>query len=389
MALHFEREEYAARLEKLLARMGEDKIDAMLLFAQESMYWLTGYDTFGFCFFQCLVVKADGSMTLLTRSADLRQARHTSVIENITVWTDRTNADPAMDLKNLLSDLDLLGARIGVEYDTHGLTGANCRKLDNQLQSFAELIDESYLVSRLRLIKSPAEITYARKAAKLADEALEAAMPLIKAGANEADILAAMQGAVFSGGGDYPANEFIIGSGADALLCRYKSGRRKLDKSDQLTLEWAGSYAHYHAAMMRTVIIGKPSKRHLELYDACREALEAIADILRPGKTFGDVFDTHARVMEDHGLTRHRLNACGYSLGARFTPSWMEHQMFHSGNPLVIEPDMTLFVHMIIMDSETSTAMTLGQTYLTTQDAPESLSGTGLDLLTAPAKAGR
>ncbi len=63
--------------------------------------------------------------------------------------------------------------------------------------------------------------------------------------------------------------------------------------------------------------------------------------------------------------------------------------MDDSGNPQVHEPDMTLFVHMIIMDSETSTAMTLGQTYLTTQDAPESLSGTGLDLLTAPAKAGR
>jgi Xaa-Pro dipeptidase len=54
----------------------------MLLFAQESMYWLTGYDTFGYCFFQTLVVKADGSMVLFTRSADLRQAKHTSIIEN-------------------------------------------------------------------------------------------------------------------------------------------------------------------------------------------------------------------------------------------------------------------------------------------------------------------
>jgi Xaa-Pro dipeptidase len=197
MALQFDPEEYAARLSKLTASMREEKIDAMLLFAQESMYWLTGYDTFGFCFFQCLVVKANGNMVLLTRSADLRQARHTSNIEQIVVWTDRSKADPALDLKNLLSDLDLLGARIGVEYDTHGLTGANCRKLDNQLHSFAELIDASYIVSRLRLIKSPAEIAYARRAAELADAALDAAMPLIKPGANEADILAAMQGAVF------------------------------------------------------------------------------------------------------------------------------------------------------------------------------------------------
>lgn len=384
MALHFEREEYARRLEKLKASMQAEKLDAMLLFAQESMYWLTGYDTFGFCFFQCLVVKADGTMTLLTRSADLRQARQTSIIERIAVWTDRTNADPAVDLKNLLSDLDLLGERIGVEYDTHGLTGANCRKLDNQLQSFAELVDQSYLVSRLRLIKSPAEILHVRRAAGLADAALDAGLALIKPGADEADILAAMQGAVFSGGGDYPANEFIIGSGEDALLCRYKAGRRQLTANDQLTLEWAGTFAHYHAAMMRTVIIGEPTLRHVELYEACREALDAIAAILRPGTTFGQVFDAHAEVMDTRGLTRHRLNACGYSLGARFTPSWMEHQMFLAGNPRVIEPDMTLFAHMIIMDSETGTAMTLGQTYLTTADAPESLSGKSLDLIIAP-----
>ncbi|WP_417408471.1 M24 family metallopeptidase [Hoeflea sp.] len=383
MALHFEREEYAARLEKLTASMREEKLDAILLFAQESMYWLTGYDTFGFCFFQCLVVKADGAMTLLTRSADLRQARQTSNIERIVVWTDRTNADPALDLKNLLSDLDLLGERIGVEYDTHGLTGANCRKLDNQLQSFAELVDASHVVSRLRLIKSPAEIAYARRAAELSDAALDAAMALIKPGADEADILAAMQGAVFSGGGDYPANEFIIGSGEDALLCRYKAGRRQLTATDQLTLEWAGVFAHYHAPMMRTVIIGEPTPRHVELYEACRLSLDAITEILRPGHTFGEVFDAHADVMDERGLTRHRLNACGYAVGARFTPSWMEHQMFHTGSPLEIAPDMTLFVHMIIMDSETGTAMTLGQTYLTTADAPESLSAKPLDLIIA------
>jgi Xaa-Pro dipeptidase len=383
MALHFEREEYAARLDKLTASMGEEKLDAILLFAQESMYWLTGYDTFGFCFFQCLVVKADGNMTLLTRSADLRQARQTSNIERIMVWTDRTNADPALDLKNLLSDLDLLGARIGVEYDTHGLTGANCHKLDNQLQSFAELVDASHVVSRLRLIKSPAEIVYARRAAELSDAALDAAMPLIKPGGSEADILASMQGAVFSGGGDYPANEFIIGSGEDALLCRYKSGRRQLEANDQLTLEWAGVFAHYHAPMMRTVILGEPTPRHVELYEACRLSLDAITTILKPGTTFGEVFDAHSEVMDERGLTRHRLNACGYSVGARFTPSWMEHQMFHTGNPLEIAPDMTLFVHMIIMDSETGTAMTLGQTYLTTQDEPESLSAKPLDLIIA------
>ena len=381
MALHFSREEFASRLELLKGRMKEEKLDALLIFAQESMYWLTGYDTFGYCFFQCLVVKSDGQMVLLTRSADLRQARHTSIIEDIRIWVDRTNADPAQDLKNLLMDLDLLGAKIGVEYDTHGLTGLNARRLDHQLTSFGTSVDASYIVSKLRLVKSAAEIEYAEKAAALSDDALDAALVLVKPGANEADILAAMQGAIFSGGGDYPANEFILGSGADALLCRYKAGRRNLDAVDQLTLEWAGVYAHYHAPMMRTVIVGSPNDRQKELYAASRDTIEAIETVLVTGNTFGTVFDTHARIMDERGLAKHRLNACGYSVGARFSPSWMEHQMFYAGNPEPILPGMTLFVHMIIMDSETGTAMTLGQTYLVTDGPVKSLSRHSLDLI--------
>lgn len=381
MALHFERSEFDARRDRLLIEMAEKKLDAVLLFAQESMYWLTGYDTFGFCFFQCLVVKADGSMVLLTRSADLRQAQHTSTIDNIILWTDRDGANPAIDLRNLLNDLDLLGARIGVEYDTHGLTAYNGRRVDEQLQTFGQIADASGIVGRLRLFKSPAEVAKAEKAASLADDALDAALPLIKQGGDEALILAAMQGAVFAGGGDYPANEFIIGSGPDALLCRYKAGRRKLTKNDQLTLEWAGVFHHYHAAMMRTVLTGKVSKRHQELFDASRAALLAVEKAMVPGNTFGDVFDAHARTLEAHNLTKHRLNACGYSVGARFTPSWMDMPMFYQGNPEPIAPNMTLFAHMIIMDSETETAMTLGRTYLTTESAPKPLSRHDLDLI--------
>lgn len=381
MALHFDRAEFDARRDRLVIEMSERKLDALLIFAQESMYWLTGYDTFGFCFFQCLVVKADGSMVLLARSADLRQARHTSTLENIVVWNERHGANPAAELRNLLNDLDLLGGRIGVEYDTHGLTAKNGRLLDDQLQTFGKVEDASNLVAGLRLLKSPAEIDKVKRAAALADDAFDAALPLIKQGGDEAAILAAMQGAVFAGGGDYPANEFVIGSGQDALLCRYKSGRRKLTKNDQMTLEWAGVYHHYHAAMMQTVLTGKASKRHQELFEAGRDALTACEKAMVPGNTFGEVFDAHARVMESHGLTKHRLNACGYSLGARFAPSWMDTPLFYGGNPEPIAPSMTLFAHMIIMDSESGCAMCLGRTYLTTESKPTALSRHGLDLI--------
>jgi Xaa-Pro dipeptidase len=381
MALHFAREEFDARMAQLRAAMATQKLDAVLLFAQESMYWLTGYDTFGFCFFQSLIVKADGSMVLLTRSADLRQAKHTSIIDNIVVWTDRDNANPALDLRNLMNDLGLLGMRVGVEYDTHGLTAGNGRRLDQQLTTFCALIDISGQIDAMRAVKSNAEIEKVRRAGELADEALDAAVPLIKGGADEGRILAAMHSAIFEGGGDYPGNEFIIGSGKDALLCRYKAGRRNLDTDDQLTLEWAGVFHHYHAAMMRTVVIGRPKPRHQELHDASMAALTACELAMIPGNTFGDVFAAHAKVMDEQGLGRHRLNACGYSLGARFTPSWMDMPMFYAANPAKIVPNMTLFAHMIIMDSESETAICLGRTSLTREGPAEPLSRHSLDLI--------
>ncbi|MGI9464697.1 MAG: M24 family metallopeptidase, partial [Aestuariivirgaceae bacterium] len=194
-------------------------------------------------------------------------------------------------------------------------------------------------------------------------------------------ILAAQQAAIFAGGGDYPGNEFIIGSGRDALLCRYKSGRRRLSKRDQLTLEFAGVYRHYHAAFMRTIIIGEPRKRHLQLYAAARDALSAVEDTMRSGLTAGDVFDAHAEAMDGHGLKDHRLNACGYSMGAKFTPSWMDFPMFYHGNDVVLRPKMVFFAHMILMDSDRGQAMTLGRSYIVGRGGPEPLSKYSLNLI--------
>ncbi|HKH34630.1 MAG TPA: Xaa-Pro peptidase family protein [Beijerinckiaceae bacterium] len=380
MALHFSPAEYERRKTALLAAMHRARLDGLLLFQQESMYWLTGYDTFGFCFFQCLVVTADGRMALLTRSADLRQARHTSDIGDIRIWKDAADANPALDLKALAAEMGLSGKRLGVEFDSYGLVASNGRKLEAAFDGFATLADNSHLVTRLRAVKSEEEIVYVRRAAALANEADAAALAHIGAGADEGDILAAQHAAMFRGGGDYPGNEFIIGSGADALLCRYKSGRRTLDTRDQITLEFAGVYRHYHAAIMRTVVIGEPKPTHLAHHRAAREALIACEAELRAGRTAGDVYAAHARVLDAHGLSQHRLNACGYSLGAKFTPSWMDWPMFYEANPWPIEPGMVFFAHMILMDSQTGTAMTLGRTYLVRDDGPEALTLPDLDL---------
>ena len=381
MALHFSREELAGRRAAAIRLMQERGLDGLLMFRQESMYYLTGYDTFGYVFFQCLYLGADGRLMLLTRAPDLRQAQHTSVVEDIRIWVDGPDADPTQDLKAALAGLGGSGKRFGIELEAYGLTARNGLRLMVTLDGFCTLVDASDLVSRLRVVKSPAEIAYVRRAAELADDALEAAARLAAPGVFEGDILAAMHGAIYRGGGDDPANEFIIGSGNDALLCRYFSGRRHLDAQDQLTLEFAGTYRHYHSALMRTIPIGEPPARQREMHQVAVDTLEACKAALKPGRPVGDVFDAHARVLDAAGYRAHRMNATGYSLGTTFAPNWMDWPMFYHGNPEPAAPGMVFFIHIIIFDSERGLAMTNGQTVLVTDTGCEVLSRMPTDLV--------
>ena len=361
--------------------MKNEGLDALIMFRQESMYWLTGYDTFGYVFFQALVLDQIGNVILLTRAPDLRQAQNTSNINDIRIWVDKNGANPADDLKIILDELNLKGKKIGVEYEAYGLTGRNALRLNTVLQNYCSIEDKSELITKLRVIKSSEEINYVKQAANLADQALYEVWKHAKAGVSESKILAEMNRVIFEGGGDYPANEFIIGSGKNALLCRYQAEKQILNNQDQLTIEWAGTYRHYHSAMFRTIPIGKADPKHGKMHEACVEALTNCENKLKPGNKIGEVFDVHAKTFDDYGFENSRMNACGYSLGATFSPNWMDWPMLYTGNPYIIEPGNVFFMHMILMDSENQLAMNLGETYLVTENGNERLGKKRLDLV--------
>ncbi len=381
MSLHFSNDEFASRKTRVINSMKEQNIDALLMFRQESMYWLTGYDTFGYVFFQTLVLDQKGNTILLTRAPDLRQAQNTSNIEDIRVWKDKDGANPSNDLKNILIELNLKGKKLGVEYEAYGLTGRNALRLNENLENYFSIEDSSELITKLRVIKSSEEIVYVKKAAELADKALEEVWKYAKAGVSESKILAEMNRVIFEGGGDYPANEFIIGSGNNALLCRYQSEKKILQKNDQLSIEWAGTFRHYHSAMFRTIPIGKPNPNHYKMHEVCYEALKNCEKKLQPGNKVGEIFDIHAKTFDDHGYNKSRMNACGYSLGSTFSPNWMDWPMLYTRNTYVIEPGNVFFMHMILMDSDEGLAMNLGETYLVTESGNERLGKKKLDLV--------
>lgn len=380
--LHFDREELEQRIAALRALLRERDLAALLVFAQESHYYLTGFDTNGYVFFQCAVVTADdGPVTLLTRRPDLEQARRTSIIEDIRVWFDAEGADPGLHLREILEEKGLAGQRVGIELDTYGLTAANYLRVAGALDGWCRLDDASDVVRSLRVVKSPAEIAYVRRAAELADDALVAMRETAKPGAFEGDVNAAGQSVIFRGGGDVPASGPVLGSGDRALLVRNSTGARHLDAVDQLTIEFAAVYRRYHACLMCTLPIGDVNAQQRRMFEATRDAIEAMTEAAAPGRPIGGIDEAHRRVYDAAGFGDSRMAACGYSLGATYRPSWMDvPPMLYAGNPLPMRPGMVLFMHAILADAGRNLAMSLGRTIVVTEDGREVLSKLPLEL---------
>ena len=382
MALHFTREEFADRQRRTRAEMAKAGLEGLLIFRQESMYYLTGYDTSGYSMFQGMYLGADGALALLTRSADQRQARLTSVIEDVRIWTDREGADPAAELRDMVADYGGRGKRIGAEYHAYGLTAQRGKMVD-AFAGFCELVDASDLIRLLRLVKSPAELAYLREAGRLVDEVCAVSQRLTVPGASVGAVYGEMMSAIMRGDGDPSASRWPMGAGEEALLVRYHTGHGTVTPRDQVQFEIAAAYRHYHAALMYVILTGEPDPRHRHMFDACAEALDACEAALRPGDTVGKVFAAHAEILTKAGYAGHFLNACGYTMGATYPPTWMDWPMVYAGEPQVLAPNMVFFLHMILLNSDTGLSMSLGETAIITEAGCEPISHAPRDLLVA------
>lgn len=380
--LPFPREEHMARQGRLRAALTRSGVDAMLVFSQESLYWLTGYDTGGFVFFQCAVVTADDRpIVLLTRRPDLLQARQTSTIEDVRIWWDADDANPAADLKVILEELGLAGCRVAIELNTHGLTGWNLWRCQQTFGDWCKLENDDHLIRKLRVVKSPAELDVMRKAGEILDRSLQRVIEASRPGVLDSEIKAAYLASILGDGSDMPPNAPIFNSGERAIFGRGVTAPRRIEANDQLLVEYPVAYRHYNVKTEWMILFGKVPDRQRHMYDVACETLVKMTDLARPGTPLGAIFDAYADGLDKGGYKAARYGATGYSVGISFAPTSMDvPPMIYSGNATLCEPGMTLFYHVMSGDAETGLAMGIGHTLVVTEGAPELLTGLPDDL---------
>ena len=370
--IHFSKEEFADRQTRVREKLANLDLDGALLFKIEDMYWLTGYDSDGFSIFGCMYIGTDGQLTQLARPADLGNAAYSSICEDIRVAPDSEKISRADQIKQMLASLGLQGKRIGIQVDTMGLTPRLFLQIQEELNGWCEQVIIPDFIRELRLVKSPQELVYMRKAGEIMDVVLDKTLAATYCGAFEGDIYATFYDSLFRLGGDLPAHIPPFGSGQSALNLRYTTGRKHVLENDQVTLELGVAYRHYHAACMCVVLTGPEiNPRHLKMHETSVIALDAVQAILRPGTTVGEIYETYKSTLENNGEKDAVLTVCGYTMGAAWPPTWMEQPMIFEQNPVVLEENMSFFTHMILNDRESGLSMAVAEQAIITKGEPE------------------
>ena len=374
---HFSREEFSQRQQKTRKHLQNLELDGLLLFKIEDMYWLTGYESDGFCIFGSMFIGTDGALTHLARPADLGNLSYSSICEDVRISPDTENSTRAEHIKDMLRSLGMEGKKIGIQVDTMGLTPRLFLEISEILDGWCELTVAPDFIRILRLVKSPQELNYFRKAGEVMDIVMDKVIEATYPGAFEGDIYATFYDTLFRLDADLPAHIPPLGSGDSALNLRYTSKRKNVSENDQVTLELGLAYRHYHVACMGVVLTGPEiNNRHLKMHKTSVTALDEVQAALRPGTTVGELFDIYKETLEEHGEHDAVLTVAGYTMGAMWPPTWMEEPMIFEGNPLVLEENMTFFTHMILNDRETGLSMAVGETAIVTKDAPEIITHT-------------
>ena len=368
---YFSLDEYRGRMDALRRRMEAKGVDIMLAHTPENLYYLTGYQTPGYYWYQTLVVPLDREPIFITRLLEDASVQHLSWVEESRPYGD--SDDWIARTRDVVAEFGAESSRIGIEKDSWFLTLRDFEGLSSALPS-ATFVDCSGLVEDGRMIKSPTELDYMRQAARTAEAGVDAGIEACTVGASENDVAAAIHDAQIRAGSEYTGLPLFITSGPRSALGHATWYRQELKAGDTVFLEIPGCVNRYHAAIMRNVFLGEPPDRMLRATEAMAKALEETMGFIKPGVTAHDAHHFCRQTIENAGLGVRLDHRAAYCIGIGFAPDWGEGHIIsiNDGEHRPLQAGMTF--HLIPLVSIPGlTSVGVSETVLVTETGCEAL----------------
>lgn len=348
--------EFEKRGKRLQDLVGEQDLDLLLVNASESDFANVRYlaDYWPVFEFAGVVVPPSGPLTLLIGPESETYARDRSRLAQIRKLSEyRESADPAypdIEVATYASVFEESGVsnpnRIGIA----GAFATNYIMLESLRETFpkAELIRTDGLLTRLRSVKSEAEVTCLRAAFQIAEEAITQVIESIRPGLTELQVVGVAQEAIYQRGAEYEGMVQYVMSGPNSRHAISRASHRVLRPGEVIQLNLSARVAGYSSGVGRPIALGRLQPEQRQILEFGLQAHHATASWLRAGVIASDVARRYRAYFSEHGHDHLYLYGPCHGLGLiEVEPPWMEES---SDYPLA--ENMTFQIDTFVLDDE-------------------------------------
>ena len=277
-------------------------IDAFLVTDHYNIKYLTGFD----------LMQGDGFLLVTEETAIMvTDARYQQALADFDGGDDLVgliSADYWGSLDELCIKLDLsvLGFEDSIKYDLYD-------QLDYLMH--ADLVPFHQQIENMRELKDQTEIAKIADAASLADQGFAYVLQTVHPGMSERSLANQLDFWMKEHGASAASFPTIVASGPNGAKPHAQASNRLMEKGDLVTLDFGYYVDGYTADMTRTLALGQPDQRLLDLYGLVNDARQAVIEAIRPGIT-GDALDAAGRkLIEQVGLGQYFPHGMGHGIG--------------------------------------------------------------------------
>lgn len=308
--------EYQARLARVQQELRRQGLDAFIAFQPESVSWVTGFFTRAYSSFQFAIIPANGEPTLFCRDVEAYYLDTTCLYNDRALWND--SQDTTVEAAAILRARLGANARVGAELGSWTLSAARFATLTALLPGFAWQNQQS-LIATMRLIKSPAEIAYQRRAGIAAAAGMQAAIDTAQVGNSEREMAAAICAAMIRAGSDL-AGPGVMASGERAYHLHGYYTDRVLQSGDIVQIETTPNVRHYHARFMRPIRVAHASDEDYRIVEQLVAIQDAAMATIKPGVAATVPDRIYREGVLSAGLRDSYTNKTMYSVGFMLLP---------------------------------------------------------------------
>lgn len=289
------------RIRELLFQFSEDRLDALFIIKKENRRYLSGFTGSS----GSLLITKEKNFILTDSRYHIQVEREAPDFQLLDI-TSNFQKPFSMIIKQ--EKIKRLG------FESNYLSFWRYQEL-KKLLIRTKLIPVIDLVENLRILKNRQELNCLIRAQEITDKAFYHIKGYLKEGRTEKQVAWELEKYMREKGAEALSFTPILASGINAALPHHKNSDKKIKSGEMIIMDFGTQISGYGSDMTRTVFLGEPTRKGIEIYELVLSSQKAALKKLKSGISGKEIDGIARRIIENKGLGKAFRHNLGHGVG--------------------------------------------------------------------------